>query len=316
MNPSTNLPPISGAALAAGALTEFTVALPGPIDIPLSLEFLRRNGDDLIDRWDGTHLIRAFTHDGHTIPYVCRPGGTVEAPTLHVTVENAAQRQVIERAIQATFIAAPAEFADLLARDPLVAQLNARSLGLRTVRQFDLLAALVRCISAQQVNLRWATTTRQRLAEAFGERHTIGNHFVYRLKPERLASATVAEIRALQFTNRKAEYIICAAEAIASERLSLEELAALPDAEVIARLTALRGIGRWTAEWILARTLGRPCVVAGDLGVRKAVGMLYLQMLQLPSEGAVRQATAHWGAAAGVAQTLLLHSLAQGGAST
>ncbi len=315
MNPFTNPSSISGAALASSALTEFTIALPGPIDIPLSLAFLRSNGDDLIDRWDGTHLIRTFTHKGQPIAYVCRPGGTIAAPRLHVTVERAAQCQVIERAIQATFIAPPVGFADMLARDPFVAQLNARYPGLRTVRQFDLLAALVRCISAQQVNLRWATTTRRRLAEAFGERYTVGEHFVYRLKPERLAGATVAEIRALQFTNRKAEYVICAAEAIASGRLSLEELAALPDEAVIARLTALRGIGRWTAEWILARTLGRPCVVAGDLGVRKAVGLAYLGT-KLPSEEAVRQATAHWGTSAGVAQTLLLHSLAQGGATT
>jgi DNA-3-methyladenine glycosylase II len=314
VNPS-NTPPITGATLAASALSEFTVALPGPIDLPLSLEFLRRNGDDLIDRWDGTCLIRTFTHEGQTIAYVCRPGGTRETPTLDVTVENTAHRQMIEQTIQATFVAPPAEFADLLARDPIVARLEACYPGLRTARQFDLLAALVRCISAQQVNLRWATTTRRRLAEAFGERHAVGDHFVYRLKPERLAGATVAEIRALQFTNRKAEYIISAAEAIASERLSLEELATLPDAEAVARLTALRGIGRWTAEWILARTLGRPCVVAGDLGVRKAVGLAYLGT-KLPPEEAVRQATAHWGTSAGVAQTLLLHSLAQGGATT
>jgi len=78
-----------------------------------------------------------------------------------------------------------------------------------------------------------------------------------------------------------------------------------PDEEIIKRLTSLRGIGRWTAEWILARTFGRPCVVAGDLAIRKAVGRAYLGQAY-PLESEVRRATAHWGAAAGIAQVLLL----------
>ncbi len=85
-------------------------------------------------------------------------------------------------------------------------------------------------------------------------------------------------------------------------------LAGLDDEEVVERLVAFPGIGRWTAEWLLARTLGRPRVVAGDLGVRKAVGAAYLDG-RMPSEAEVRAATAHWGPAAGVAQQLLLHWL-------
>jgi 3-methyladenine DNA glycosylase/8-oxoguanine DNA glycosylase len=64
----------------------------------------------------------------------------------------------------------------------------------------------------------------------------------------------------------------------------------------------------WTAERILARNLGRPRVVAGDLGVGKAVGLAYLNSAA-PSEQDVRRSTAHWGASVSVAQTLLLHAL-------
>jgi DNA-3-methyladenine glycosylase II len=183
--------------------------------------------------------------------------------------------------------------------------------GLGQSRQLDLLTALVRCISAQQVNLRWATTTRRRLAEAFGERHRVGEHEIYALSAERLAAADPAEIRSLQFTTRKAEYIVGVAEEIASGRSALADLADLPDEETIRRLTSLRGIGLWTAEWILTRTLGRPRVVAGDLGVRKAVGLAYLDG-SLPHELEVRRATSHWGPSAGASQALLLHSLGEG----
>jgi DNA-3-methyladenine glycosylase II len=81
----------------------------------------------------------------------------------------------------------------------------------------------------------------------------------------------------------------------------------LPDDEVIARIVAIRGLGVWTAEWILARTLGRPRVSASDLGVRKAVGKAYFEG-RMPSPDEVRAATAHWGAAAAFGQELLLHA--------
>jgi len=299
-----------GVDLAVPAADEEAVRLPGPLDISTSLELFRRSGDDLIDRWDGVHLVRTIRVGERRVAYVCTLAGTIAEPGLRVIVDDSALLPAVAQSLRAAFMPAPPEFADLLQRDPVIARLDAAFPGLRTVRQFDLLAAMVRSISAQQVNLRWAVTTRRRLAEAFGERHQVGEHVVYSLSAERLAAASVAEIRALQFTTRKAEYIISTAEAIASGRISIAELEALSHEEVLSRLVALRGIGRWTAEWILARTLGRPCVVAGDLGVRKAVGLAYLGT-PLPSESAVREATAHWGPSTNVAQTLLLHGFSQ-----
>jgi DNA-3-methyladenine glycosylase II len=174
-----------------------------------------------------------------------------------------------------------------------------------------LLGALVRCISAQQVNLKWASTVRSRLAQRFGRHHRVGEHTVYSLEPGPLAALEVAAIRTLQFTNRKAEYLIAAARAIRDGQLKIESLAAMPDDEVIAAITAVRGLGHWTAEWILARTLGRPRISAFDLGVRKAVGKAYFGG-RMPSANEVRGATAHWGAATAIAQGLLLHAQWEG----
>jgi DNA-3-methyladenine glycosylase II len=105
--------------------------------------------------------------------------------------------------------------------------------------------------------------------------------------------------------------LVAVAETLVSDRLSVEVLSALPDEEVVERLTAIRGIGRWSAEWVLARALGRARVVAGDLGVRKAVGLAYLNGA-LPTEQEVRRLTSHWGESAGTAQAVLLHALGEG----
>lgn len=213
-----------------------------------------------------------------------------------------------EEAIRRTFVATPPDWTALIAADPVLAALDRQYSGLRPVLQPDLLTALVRSISAQQVNLTWAATTRRRLAEAFGDRHVVDGEDVYSLSPERLAVAPVETLRALQFTTAKSRSVVEVATEVTRGRLDGEALATRPDEEVIAALVSLRGIGLWTAEWILARTFGRPRVVAGDLGVRKAVGRAYLGT-PIASEYEVRRATDHWGTGAGVAQALLLRTL-------
>lgn len=291
---------------------EFRVGFPAPLDVVASLELFRRSGDDLIDRWDGQRLVRAVPIAGIRVPFVAIPDGTLAAPSMRVVLEHSEHLAAIREVAERSFIPAPPDYAELLERDAVLAALGGRFPGIRQIRQLDLFTALIRCISAQQVNLRWAVTTRRRLAETFGERHEVAGHVVYSLNPERIASVDPADIRALQFTTSKSVSIVAVAQAMGDERLRLEEFQQLEDEEVISRLVTIRGIGRWSAEWVLARTLGRPRVVAGDLGVRKAVGLAYGRQLA-PSESEVRELTAHWGESTGVAQALVLQALGEGG---
>ncbi|PON14080.1 hypothetical protein C2W62_30970 [Candidatus Entotheonella serta] len=289
-------------------LDTFAIALPGPLDIPGSLDVFRRSGDDGIDRWDGHTLLRTTRVEGQVIPYLCHVTGDREQPALSVTVAHGAPSAAVAAVVQHMFITAPEALEALISSDPRIVELETHFRGLRPVLQAEPFTAIVRSITAQQVNLKWAATTRRRLAERYGSRHTLGSHEVIALEPERLAVARVEDLRALQWTTRKSEYVIGLAQAVVSGTLDLEALQEATDDDVIERLTALRGLGRWTAEWFLARALGRPRVVAGDLGVRKAIGAIYCQG-QMPSETEVRDCTAHWGAAAGVAQQLALQTL-------
>ncbi|HEV3313151.1 MAG TPA: hypothetical protein VG815_21785 [Chloroflexota bacterium] len=292
-------------------MATFTVGLAEPVDLLGSLEVFRRPGDDLIDRRIDDNLIRtAPTVDGFT-PYLIPLPGPGLHDHLSVVVDRARDRDLVEYTVSRLFVAAPAEYQDLVARDKVLARLHAEHPCIRPVLQHDLFTALVRSISAQQINLRWASTIRARLAERYGDRHEVAGQSVYSLNASRIAEADRLDIRALQFTLRKAESVIGVAQEIAGGLLTLEDLRRLPDDEVIPRLTRLKGVGVWSAEWILARTLGRPRVVAGDLGVRKAVGRAYLDG-QMPSESEVRELTAHWGTSATIAQALVLHAMAVG----
>jgi len=238
--------------------------------------------------------------------------GQTDAPAIKLQPEPSEDRELPNRvaeAVRATFLVAPPEFRDLLERDAIVGRANARFPGLRPVVQPDLFTALVRSVTAQQLSLRWAAVIRGRLAESFGDRHDLGGDWVRSLSRVRLAAAQPEDLRALQLSNRQSGTIIAIARASLNGELDQSALASMPDHGVIEHLVQLHGIGRWSAEWILARTFGRPVVVAGDLGVRKAVGREYLGVA-LATEDEVRRVTAHWGASAGVAQTLLLAGLA------
>jgi DNA-3-methyladenine glycosylase II len=288
------------------------------VDLAGSLDVLGRAGDDLLDRWDGRLWLRAVAVGGRMVGVAARPTGTAADPVLLVSAGDGADPAAAGRTLAGAFPTAPEALAGLAAADPVVARIAARFPGVGPVLQPDLLTAVVRAISAQQITLRFAATLRGRLARRFGHRHELtapdpapGDPpaaAVWSLDARRLAGAEIADLRALQFSTAKAVAITAFAAAVADGRVDLPTLAGLDDEEVVDRLVRFPGIGRWTAEWLLARTLGRPRVVAGDLGVRKAVGAAYLDG-RMPSEAEVRTVTAHWGPAAGVAQQLLLHWL-------
>ncbi len=299
--------------MAAAKLTSFDVRLGRPVDLQSSLSGFGRWGDDLLDRFDGRVLVRSIrlAADEPSVPYSAEiaPGLT---DRLHLTAAGGGDAGGgdagrLADAISDTFVVDDGALRQLALADPAVAELLRRYPGHVPVLVTDPLHALVRSISAQQVNLRWAATVRARLAERYGTRIETGAHFVHVLDATRLADATVTELREVQLTNAKARSVVAVARAARDGELRQDELASMNDEQLIEYLTRLPGIGRWSAEWYLARTLGRPRVVAGDLGVRKAIGRLYAS--EMPTEDEVRRLTEHWGAAATLAQALALHDL-------
>jgi DNA-3-methyladenine glycosylase II len=210
------------------------------------------------------------------------------------------------------FVDATAALAELGTADPVIGRLTALFPGLHPVRSLDPLGALVTSVTAQQVNLSFATSLRRELLSDLGHRIPIGGQFVLALEPAALAAASVERLMALRFSGSKARCLKALGGALAAGMLDFEQLTLLPDDEVVQRLCELPGIGPWTAFQYLGRVLGRPVLVADDLGVRKAVQWAYSLPLR-PSSQEVRELTRHYGGAAFAAQQLLLYGLAQSG---
>ncbi|MBI2554250.1 MAG: DNA-3-methyladenine glycosylase 2 family protein [Candidatus Rokubacteria bacterium] len=285
-----------------------------PLDVPQTLARYRIWGEDPCNRLHDGVFRRVLALDGELHGYALRWSGppddariTIAIPGSRSTRAAAAVRAEVGRLL---FLDADVlGFYRVAKSDAGLQALIAPFYGMRPTLAPTPFEMLVGAITAQQVNLAFAVTIRSRLCRRFGRPVLVEGERVYAFPaPEALGKAKVGDLRRMQFSTRKAEYIIGLARLVARGELDFERLATLPNEQVIAELTRIRGFGRWTAEWFLARALGRGDVCpAGDLAVRKCFAHFYSRGRPL-SERAIRRRAAAWGPH----QNLAIHYLLAG----
>jgi len=137
----------------------------------------------------------------------------------------------------------------------------------RRGRPDDAYGSLVRTIVGQQLSTRAARTIYARLVALFGDKTPT---------PAELLAAEEAALGAAGLSRQKIGYLRDLATRVESGGLDLETLHRLPDEEVSARITAVKGLGQWSADMFLIFHLGRPNVLpVGDLGIRRAAEKVY-----------------------------------------
>jgi DNA-3-methyladenine glycosylase II len=257
-----------GSLLAPASVARMLLRIPEPYDFHLSTVRYREFGTDGVTVWHEGGLHRVI--DGREVRIEPAKGG--------VRIEPGGDAIAAE---VGRLLGLPFElgrFREWASSDVALGRFLPALAGFRptlTPRPFE---ALVVAITTQQISLRAAAAIRGRFVQHFGARHDVAWELPER---ERIARARVSEITALGFSGKKAEYVI----GLARSDLDLDALATLSDEEVIGAVMALPGLGRWTADWFLARHLARPHAwPAGDLGVRKAVAAFYADGRQLSIE--------------------------------
>jgi len=137
----------------------------------------------------------------------------------------------------------------------------------RRSRPDDAYGVLVRTIVGQQLSTKAARSIYNRLATIFGDRPPT---------PEELLAADEDELRAAGLSRPKIRYLRDLADHVLAGEMDFDSLHALSDEEVSARITAVKGLGQWSADMFLMFHLGRPDVLpVGDLGIRRAVERAY-----------------------------------------
>ena len=243
-----------------------------PFRLDLTVWALRRRAHNEVDRWDasdaygrvlpinGRPLLLTVTQDGG--PIAPRLSVVVTGPAVHAR-DGAVARRALHRLLGLGIdLSAFAEMADA---DPIIGPLAQRMRGLRPPRFPTVFEALVNGVACQQLSLTVGIHLLNRLTASHG-RPAPGDPRAARAfpGPAALAALEPEELRRHGFSATKARTIIDTARAIASGDLDLEALHQLDDVAAVERLTRLRGIGRWTAEYVLLRGLGRLHVFPGD----------------------------------------------------
>jgi DNA-3-methyladenine glycosylase II len=232
--------------------------VPEPYDFELSLTRFREWSDGAIV-WHEGGVHRVV--DGTEVRIEPAPGGVRIEPG---SPEAAAE---VSRLLGLPFDLEP--FRAWARGDGVLAEIVERLGGFRPTLNPRPFEALVVAITTQQISLHAAAAIRGRFVRHFGVRHDVAWAFPTRA---RVAVATPEDFLELGFSRTKIAYVL----GLARSDLELDALAGLDDDEIMAALTALPGLGRWTADWYLARHLARPAAwPAGDLGLRKAVSTFY-----------------------------------------
>ncbi|MBM7645176.1 DNA-3-methyladenine glycosylase II [Scopulibacillus daqui] len=163
--------------------------------------------------------------------------------------------------------------------------------GMPLVKDFGIYQSLVKCIIHQQLNLVFSYQLTERFVKQFG--FSIDDVWFYP-RPETVAEIPYESLQQLQFSRRKAEYLVDTSRIIADKSLSLDELKRMTDDEVIKKLVKIRGVGPWTAQNVLLFGLGRENLMpAGDIGIQNAIKKLY-QLEQKPPLDFIESKAKSW----------------------
>lgn len=194
--------------------------------------------------------------------------------------------------------------------DEVLASLCQRFYGLRMIGMPDLFESLIWSIIGQQINLNFAYALKERLVHNFGQKIVYADESFYALPtPEKLANLNLEDFQPLQFSRSKAQYILNVSKEFAEGNLSQETLKKLPFEEVKEKLVKIKGIGNWTANYSMMKSLKNyDAFPVEDVGLHNAVKTQY-GLTAKPTIQELNQMAENWKGWRGYATFYFWHSL-------
>ena len=269
---------------------------------------LRRRAQNAVDRWERQRYRRVLVVDDAPVRLSVAQSAPAEAPQLEVVLRGARLNQGVEDAARSALTRMLGLHVDLsgfyarAAHDPALGELADRYRGVKPPRFPTVFECLLNALEA-------GLTLLSRLAATAGR--TTGALHAFP-EPADVVGLSRPALQALGFSAHKSETIQDLAEAAVAGELGLEALEPLDDASVVKALVRRRGIGRWSADYVLLRGLGRLHVFPQcDVG---ALNGLRSFLAAAGRGGDARSALTRWAPDAGLVYIhLLLRGLEQRG---
>lgn len=287
------------------SIYEFVILPKPPYNFQLSMNIFRYFNEENIDKFDGINYYRAIIIN--QIPFILKLSsiGTTTHPRIKATVFSKSgieidtikksiieiTNQIINSDLDLT------KFYQYFSKDKIISPLCKNYYGLKPPRTPTIFEAIIIAILEQQVNLSFAIRLKNTLALKYGLHLSLNDiNCLTFPKPQALFIASIDDIHSLHISRRKAEYIIDVSKLIINGELNLKDFEVLPNERIIDILTKIRGIGLWTAEYILVRGLGRlDAIPADDMALRNSLSSTFSGNGKKLSSNEVRKMSLRWG---------------------
>ena len=282
-----------------------------PFRLDLTVWTLRRRGHNQVDQYDGTWYRRLLAVDGAAVGVAVRQLG----PRLEIVARGEPQA-VSPEALHLVGVT----LVDILGlgkelagfyrvrKEPWLEELARRFRGMRPPRFPSVFEAAVNAVVCQQLSLVVGIHLLNRLAARFGTRPPRAIDGWGPGAPEmgRLAGADWQSLRELGLSGSKSRSLVAIAQALSGADFASEALAAMPDQQLEERLRSLPGIGRWSAQYVMLRGLGRWSILPGDdVGAQNALRRRF-QLPGRPGYEEVQELAQAWRPYAGLVYFHLL----------
>lgn len=285
-----------------------------PFDFRLST-MIFSDGDPEIQKYERNSFWQVIRLGSKLILASVRSIGTVEKPKLEIRLESNEKisdydRKKAEETVCTLFnLGFDLEyFYEQVKQDGVMKNLTDKLRGLKSPTTSTIFEALVDSIIEQQISLKIANLMERKLIKALGEELSVNNKIYYAFPtPQKLASASLEQLRACGLSLRKAEYIKETSRRITARELSLEKLKEYKDTNrIITELDKIRGVGTWTAELTMVRGMQRlEAFPADDVGLKRIISHYYCGDKTILGEEA-RKIAVRWGPWKGLAAYYLI----------
>lgn len=293
----------------------FDLEIKGPFDFQRAFRDITRAPFQLTERVNVNRMTGVFPVQGSIVGAAISASGAIANPRIEVEWDLL-EREIDPASVQSYFHELFQTHVDLrefyahVAGEPVFENLIKQLYGFTFLRKHSLFEAMTTAIIDQQLNVAFATTLRERFIRHFGRKITWQalEHWLFP-QPEDLIDLTPDDLRPLQFSQRKAEYILDFAKGLREKSIHPAKLSQLDDDSLLNELTKIRGVGRWTAEYVGMMAFGRvDYLPAADIGLQRAIQQLY-DLPERPTEAQVRARGEAWKPYRGLATFYLWHAM-------
>lgn len=250
-----------------------------PFRLDLTVWAIRRRAHNVVDRFDDGIWRRVLVIGKSPAAVAVRQTRNSERPEIEVLISSARPQPVKAEvaAIITRMLGLDRDLSDFyrLARaDARLRELAERLRGMKPVRYATVFEGFANAVACQLVSLSAGMHVLNRMADAYGAPGKVNGDATPMRSfpaPESIARSNPDELRALGLSRQKGEYLIGLAKlAIDPRDRDFASIERLKDDDAIARLSKIRGVGRWTAEYVMLRGFGRINIFPGDdVGGRK-----------------------------------------------